>query len=136
LKLADGSKYPHTGRLNFNDLRVRPGTGTIEARAVFSNPKTLLLPGQFVRVLLHGATRPEAILIPQQAVLSGQTGKSVYVVDANGKVQARTIETGEWHGSDFVVISGLKPGEKIVISGIMNLRPGMVVKPVAPVAEA
>jgi membrane fusion protein (multidrug efflux system) len=130
LRLADGSSYPETGKLNFNDLRVRPGTGSIEARAVFANPKTLLLSGQFVRVLLHGATRPNAILVPQQAVLSAQNGKTVYVVDASGKVEARNIETGEWEGTDFLVTSGLKPGDRIVVSGIMNLRPGMVVKPV------
>lgn len=129
LRLADGSNYPRAGKLNFNDLRVRPGTGTIEARAVFPNPKTVLLPGQFLRVLLHGATRPNAILIPQAAVLSAQNGKIVYVVDPSGKLEARTIETGEWRGSEFLVISGLKPGERIVTGGLMTLRPGMVVKP-------
>ena len=70
------------GRLNFNDFRVQRGTGTIEVRAVFPNPKRNLLPGQFVRVAIHGATRPNAILIPQEAVMSGPKGKFVYVVNA------------------------------------------------------
>ena len=71
LRLSDGSTYPHMGRLNFNDFRVQAGTGTIGARAVFPNPKRRLLPGQFVRVALHGATRPNTILIPQQAAMTG-----------------------------------------------------------------
>lgn len=128
LRLSDGGTYPHTGRVNFNDFRVRGGAGTIETRAVFPNPKRTLLPGQFVRVVLHGATRPNAILIPQQAALTGQKGKFVYVVNEGGKAEARPIETGDWRGDQFLVTSGLKPGERVVVSDALKLQPGMQVK--------
>lgn len=131
LRLADGRTYPHAGRLNFNDLRVRAGTGTIETRAVFPNPGRQLLPGQFVRVLVKGATRPDAILVPQEAVLAGQKGKFVYVVNAIAKAEVRPVETGEWRGDDFLVTSGLKAGDRVVVSGAARLQPGMAVKAVA-----
>ncbi|RPJ72347.1 MAG: efflux RND transporter periplasmic adaptor subunit [Acidobacteria bacterium] len=134
LRLADGSAYPQTGRLNFNDLRVRAGTGTIEARAVFPNPDRRLLPGQFARVLIKGAVRPSAIVVPQAAVLTGQDGKFVYLVREDGTVEARRIETGEWRQQDFLVTSGLQAGDRVVVSGVSRLQPGMVVKavPVEP----
>jgi membrane fusion protein (multidrug efflux system) len=131
LRLADGSTYPHAGRLNFNDLRVRPGTGTIEARAVFPNPERRLLPGQFARVLIKGAVRPDAIVVPQAAVLTGQEGKFVYVVREDGTVEARRVETGEWREQDFLVLSGLKAGDRVVVGGVARLRPGMAVTAVA-----
>jgi membrane fusion protein (multidrug efflux system) len=128
LTLADGSRYPHTGRIDFNDLRVRAGTGTIEARAVLPNPNRQLLPGQFVRVVLTGAMRPNAILIPQPAVLTGPKGKFVYVVNDGGKVEVRPVETGDWAGDDFLVLSGLRPGDRVVTSGAAKLQPGAPVK--------
>lgn len=128
LTLADGGTYPHTGRLNFNDFRVQRGTGTIAARAVFPNPKKVLLPGQFVRVTLHGATRLDAILIPQGAALSNSKGKFVYVVNDAGAVEQRQVETSEWIDQQFLVTSGLKPGERVVVGGAMKVKPGMPVK--------
>jgi membrane fusion protein (multidrug efflux system) len=128
LKLSDGSTHAQTGKLNFNDFRVQPGTGTIQVRAVFPNPKRRLLPGQFVRVTLHGATRPNAILIPQEAARSGAKGKSVYVVNEAGKAESRPIETGEWRGDQFLVTAGLKPGERVITTGVMRLKPGAPVK--------
>jgi membrane fusion protein (multidrug efflux system) len=134
LRLADGSLYPHVGRLNFNDLRVRPGTGTIEARAVFPNPDRRLLPGQFARVLVKGAVRPNAIVVPQAAVLTGQQGKFVYLVREDGTVEARPVQTGEWREQDFLVTSGLQGGDRVVVGGVSRLQPGMLVKavPAAP----
>ena len=128
LRLADGSAYPQMGRLNFNDFRVQGGTGTIQVRAVFPNPKRTLLPGQFVRVVIHGASRPKAILIPQQAAMTGPKGKFVYVVNHESKAEMRPIETGDWQGDQFVVTSGLEPGERVITSGVMKLQPGMPVK--------
>ena len=124
LRLSDGSVYPEPGRLNFNDFRVQPGTGTIQVRAVFPNPNRRLLPGQFVRVALHGATRPDAILIPQQAAMTGPKGRFVYVVNNRGQAEARPIETGEWRNDQFLVTSGLKPGDRLITSDIMKLQPG------------
>jgi membrane fusion protein, multidrug efflux system len=128
LRLADGSTYPQMGRLNFNDFRVQGGTGTIQVRAIFPNPKRTLLPGQFVRVAIHGAVRPNAILIPQAAVISGQKGKLVYVVNENGKAEPRPIETGEWREDQFLVTAGLKPGERVITSGVLKIQPGAPVK--------
>jgi membrane fusion protein (multidrug efflux system) len=131
LRLGDGSTYPRTGRVNFNDVRVRPGTGTIEARAVFPNPARRLLPGQFVRVAVKGIVRPEAIVVPQAAVLTGQQGKFVYVVREDGTVEARPVQTGEWREQDFLVTSGLQPGDRVAVSGVSRLQPGMPIKAVA-----
>ena len=128
LKLSDGGTYPMTGRVNFNDFRVQAGTGTIQIRAVFPNPKRTLLPGQFVRVVIHGATRPNAILIPQEAVMSGQKGKFVYVVNGDDKAESRRVETGEWREDEFLVTSGLNPGERVIVSGAMKLQPGAPVR--------
>jgi membrane fusion protein (multidrug efflux system) len=136
LKLSDGGTYPMTGRVNFNDFRVQAGTGTIQIRAVFPNPKRTLLPGQFVRVAIHGATRPNAILIPQEAVISGQKGKFVYVVNEDGKAESRPIETGEWREDEFLATSGLKSGERVVVSGTMKLQPGAPVKVVEAGAKS
>jgi membrane fusion protein, multidrug efflux system len=136
LKLSDGGTYPMTGRVNFNDFRVQAGTGTIQIRAVFPNPKRTLLPGQFVRVAIHGATRPNAILIPQEAVISGQKGKFVYVVNEDGKAESRPIETGEWREDEFLASSGLKSGERVVVSGTMKLQPGAPVKVVEAGAKS
>jgi membrane fusion protein (multidrug efflux system) len=142
LRLADGSTYPHIGRLNFNDLRVRAGTGTIESRAVFPNPKRRLLPGQFVRVLITGATRPNAIVVPQAAVMTGPKGKFVYVVDPQSRAEMRQVETGAWQDDDFVVTAGLEPDDRVVVNGAARLQPGMrvaaspVPEPAASVSEA
>ena len=128
LKLADGGTHPAMGRVNFNDFRVQAGTGTIQVRAVFPNPKRTLLPGQFVRVILHGASRPDAILVPQQAAMTGPKGKFVYIVNAKGNTESRPIETGEWREDQFLVTSGLNSGDRVLVSGIMKLQPGMPVK--------
>jgi membrane fusion protein (multidrug efflux system) len=134
LRLADGSTYPETGRLNFNDLRVRAGTGTIESRAVFPNEKRRLLPGQFVRVLIKGATRPDAIVVPQAAVMTGAKGKFVYVVDQQSRAEMRPVETGAWEGDEFLVTAGLQPNDRVVVNGAARLQPGMRVA-ASPAAE-
>lgn len=128
VRLADGSVYGRTGRLAFADVRVSGQTGTSDARAELPNPEGRLRPGQFVRVTLSGATRPNAVLVPQRAVLEGPQGKFVYVVDDQSSAQARPIEVGEWVGSDWIVTGGLKPGERVIIDGVMRIGPGAPVK--------
>jgi membrane fusion protein (multidrug efflux system) len=128
VRLADGSVYPRTGRLAFADIRISGQTGTSEARAELPNPEGRLRPGQFVRVTLSGATRPNAMLVPQRAVLEGPQGKFVYVVDEKSSAQARPVEVGEWVGSDWIVTGGLKPGERVIIDGVMRIGPGAPVK--------
>ena len=128
LRLADGSVYAKTGKLNFADVRISPATGTQEARAELPNPEGELRPGQFVRVILRGATRPNAVTVPQRAVLEGPQGKFVYVVNPSSQAEARPVEAGEWAGDDWIIISGLKAGERVIVDGLMKLGPGAPVK--------
>jgi membrane fusion protein (multidrug efflux system) len=126
--LADGTAYGKQGKLDFTDVRVSPATGTIEARADLPNAGGLLRPGQFVRVRLTGATRPNAITVPQRAVLEGPQGKFVYVVDGQSKAEARPVVVGEWAGDAWVIDSGLAAGDKVVVDGVMKIGPGAPVK--------
>jgi membrane fusion protein (multidrug efflux system) len=130
LRLADGSTYGKSGRLNFSDVRVTPATGTREARAELPNPNGgALQPGQFVRVILSGATIPNAASVPQRAVLeSPQGGKFVYVIDEKGTAQPRPVEVGSWSGDTWIITSGLKGGEKVITDGVMKIGPGAPVK--------
>jgi membrane fusion protein, multidrug efflux system len=129
LRLADGSLHPVTGKLNFSDVRIAPATGTREVRAELPNPDGALRPGQFVRVILRGATIPEAVSVPQRAVLeSPQGGKFVYVVDEKSTAQPRPVEAGEWSGDAWVITSGLKSGDRVIVDGVMKLGPGAPVK--------
>lgn len=139
VKLADGDVYTGIGKLNFSDIRISGTTGTSEARAELPNPKGVLLPGQFVRVILNGAQRPQAMLVPQRAVLEGPKGKFVYVVNADSKAEARPVDVGEWHEDNWIVTSGLNAGDKVIVDGVMKIGPGAPVQlaaaqPAAPVA--
>ncbi|GMV55641.1 MAG: acriflavin resistance protein [Betaproteobacteria bacterium] len=135
LKLADGSVYARTGKLNFTDVRISAQTGTRESRAEIPNPDGKLRPGQFVRVVLQGAVRNNAIAVPQRAVLDGPQGKFVYVVNAEGKAEARPVTVGDWHGDEWLIDAGLKPGERVIVDGVLRIGPGAPVQ-VAPAAGA
>jgi len=132
LLLADGSTYGHTGRLNFTDVRISPSTGTRESRATIPNPDGVLRPGQFVRVQLRGAQVPNAVSVPQRAVLEGPQGKFVYVVNDKSQAEARPVEAGEWAGNTWIITSGLKSGERVITDGVMKLGPGAPVRVVDP----
>ena len=112
------------GTLDFTDVRISPATGTSEARAELANADGALRPGQFARVILRGAERPDAILVPQRAVLEGPQGKFVYIVSEKNVAEARPVQLGEWSGDAWVVTSGLKGGERVIIDGLMKLGPG------------
>lgn len=129
--LADGSVYPLTGRLNFVDLAVQQQTGTMQLRAEFPNPQHTLLPGQFVRVSLLGMERRGVILVPQRSVQQGLTGPYVYVVDSTGKAAQRPVEASVWQGNEWVVDSGLAPGDRVVVDGVQKIMPGVPVRAVA-----
>jgi membrane fusion protein (multidrug efflux system) len=134
LRLSDGSMFARSGRLNFSDVRVNPSTGTREARAEVPNANGgALRPGQFVRVILKGGTLPNAVAVPQRAVLeSPQGGKFVYVIDEKSSAQPRPVEAGEWSGDTWIITSGLKAGEKVITDGVMKLGPGAPVKIAEP----
>ena len=133
LRLADGTLYPHAGRLDFSDVRVSPTTGTQEARAEVPNPDGALRPGEFVRVLLEGAVLPRAVTVPQRAVLEGPQGKFVYVVGPHGHAEPRPVEVGEWTGESWVITSGLEAGDRVIVDGVMKIGPGA---PVTVAGEA
>jgi len=132
LTLADGTPAAQTGKLNFSDVRVSGATGTSETRAEIPNPKGALRPGQFVRVTLKGAVRPNAVTVPQRAVLEGPQGKFVYVLGAENKAEARPVQLGEWAGDDWIISSGLKAGDKVIVDGVMRIGPGAPVQVAEP----
>ncbi|WP_373975316.1 efflux RND transporter periplasmic adaptor subunit [Chitinibacter sp. SCUT-21] len=131
IQLADGSFYEETGKLDFSDNRVDPKTGTIRARAIFSNPKAQLLPGQFVRLHLDFGKANNAILIPERAIVQSQADKLVMTVDKDNKVSPRTVKVGRTQSDGMVrVESGLQQGDIVIVEGIMKAKPGSTVKPV------
>jgi membrane fusion protein (multidrug efflux system) len=128
LRRADGGLHEKIGRLNFADVRVSPQTGTRETRAELPNLGGALKPGEFVRVILRGATRPNAVTVPQRAVLEGPQGKFVYVVNEKNQAEPHPVEAGEWAGQSWIITSGLKPGERVIVDGVMRLGPGAPVR--------
>jgi membrane fusion protein (multidrug efflux system) len=143
VKLADDSIVPGKGSINFADPRIDPATGTYEMRAELANPDGSLKPGQFVRVRLAGAYRKDAIAVPQAAVLDGPQGKFVYVPskDKDGKDIAlpRPVVVGDWtdgKSNQWIVESGLKPGEAVIVEGVARVMfPGQPIQ-VAPPGAA
>jgi membrane fusion protein, multidrug efflux system len=136
VRRADGTVYSRSGRLNFSDVRVSSSTGTREARAELPNPDGVLRPGEFVRVVLRGAVRPNAVTVPQRAVMEGPQGKFVYVIDEKSTAQARPVEAGEWAGGNqWIITKGLQGGEKVIVDGVMKIGPGAPVKVAEKPAE-
>jgi membrane fusion protein (multidrug efflux system) len=128
LVLADGSVYPETGRIFFADANYSTETGTFLLRATFSNPDAELRPGQFVRVRIEGATRPDAVLVPQKAVLQGAQGHFVWIVDKEGKAQVRSVEVGDWQGDNWFITKGLASGDRVITDGLVRLSKGVPVR--------
>ncbi len=126
--LVDGSIFPNTGKITFAAPSYNSQTGTFLLRASVENPDNVLRPNQFVRVRLHGAVRPKAILVPQRAVQQGSKGHFVWVIDKDDKAEPRPVVVGDWHGDDWFITEGLKAGERIVVDGGMTVRPGAPVK--------
>jgi len=119
--LADGTVFPARGRINFANPAFSTQTGTFLVRAAFANAQGGLRPGQFVRARVSGAVRPNAILVPQRAVLQGSKSHFVWVVESDSKGHQRVVETGSWHGDDWFITDGLKPGERIVVDGAIRV---------------
>jgi membrane fusion protein (multidrug efflux system) len=125
---ADGSTHPHKGHVNFAEPNVDPETGTLLIRAELANPESQMRPGQFVRVRLHGASRPNAVLVPQTAVLQGAKGHFVWVLNKESKAEVRAIEAGSWHGNDWFITSGLSAGDQVVVDNLLKMSQGVSVK--------
>jgi membrane fusion protein (multidrug efflux system) len=130
--MADGSVYPEIGRIFFQDANYNTKTGTFLVRATFPNPGDVLRPGQFVRARLKGPIRPNAILVPQDAVLQGAKGFFVWIVDQDGNAQIRNVEVGDWQNDNWFVFEGLSAGESVITDGIVHLSVGKPVKILAP----
>lgn len=129
VRFEDGRTYSRAGKLAFTDVRINSQTGTSDARAELPNPAGEVRPGQFVRVVLKGAQRPDAITVPQRAVMEGPTGKMVYVLGADSKAEPRPVTLGEWTGkNEVVVLSGLRAGDKVIVDGLMKVFPGATVQ--------
>lgn len=128
--LEDGSVYRLEGRLLFSDLTVDSTTGQVSLRAEIPNPEGQLLPGLYVRVRIEQATASDAVLLPQQAVTRSAQGDTVLVVDGEGMVSPRTVTLGGEQNAQWVVLGGLKPGDRVVVDGFQKMRPGAPVKPV------
>jgi membrane fusion protein, multidrug efflux system len=119
--LADGTVFPSSGHISFANPAFSTQTGTFLVRASFANPQGSLKPGQFVRARVSGAVRPNAILVPQRSVLQGSKSHFVWVVDNDSKAHERVVEVGSWHGDDWFITDGLKPGERIVVDGAIRV---------------
>ena len=137
VKLADGSTYPRTGKLNFASEKVNPQTGSFDVRAEIPNPDGGLRPGQFVRVLLGGANRPNSLSVPQRAVIDSPFGKMVFTVSPDDKLVPSPVELDGWTQGNWIVTKGLKDGDRVLVDGFIKAHdPGMTVKPVPYVAAA
>lgn len=130
ITLADGNVYPTLGEIDFVAPELDAQTGTILLRGVVPNPDLKLKPGLFVRVSITGIERPDAIAVPQRAIIQSAAGASVYIVDASGKVAARPVTLGDWVGGDWIIRSGVAAGERVVTDGVQKVRPGMTVQTV------
>jgi len=134
LLLEDGSSYALAGKLQFSDVTVDQGTGAVTLRAEFPNPKGELLPGMYVRAVVEEGVLEQAVLVPQPAVSRDTTGKPVaFVVAADGKLEQRALQTSRAIGDQWLISSGLKAGDKLVVEGQQKARAGMPVdaKPLA-----
>jgi len=133
LILPNGQTYPIEGRLQFAEVTVDQTTGAVTLRASFPNPSGLLLPGMYVRAKLVEGTRRQAIMAPTAGITRDpRGGATALVVNAQNKVEQRTVTTDRVIGDKWIVTSGLKPGDKLIVEGLLNLRPGATVKPAAP----
>jgi len=129
LILDDGTTYPLEGTLKFRDVTVDSTTGSVTLRVIVPNPKSLLLPGMFLRAVVQEGINNEGILIPQQAVSRDPMGNPVtLIVDGEGKVAERTLTLDRAIGDRWLVTSGLAPGERVIVEGGQKVQPGAAVK--------
>lgn len=133
--LPDGSVYGAVGKLNFAGSTVDALTGTVPLRAQFSNPKMVLLPGQFVRLRVTTGEQ-QAYLVPQSALFEGDQGKLVFTVGPKNTVVPKPVVTDGWSGHNWVITKGLEAGDKVITDNLMKLRPGAPVAPHGPQTDA
>jgi len=131
LMMGDGTEYPLKGNLQFRDITVDPTTGSVVLRIVFPNPNGILLPGMFVRALVQEGINKQTILIPQQAVSRDPKGNPItLIVDSNGKVEQRALTLDRALGDAWRVTAGLAPGDRVIVEGMLKVKPGVSVRAV------
>jgi len=128
LTLSNGEIFPYEGKVSFVSPLYSQDTGTLTTRAVFENPENTLKPGQFVKAVVTGATNPNAILVPQDSVLQGADSHYVFVVDEDKRVEVRNVQVGSWYQEYWIINSGLKPGDQVVVAGVNKIKAGNLVK--------
>ncbi len=136
LVLPDGKPYEGRGRLNFTATQIDTRLATQQLRAEFDNPRQQLLPGQFVRVQLVAGERDNVFLVPQPAVLQTEKGALVFVVGADGKAALRPVQLGSWVGTDWMILGGLKAGDRVIADNLLKIRPGTPVTAAAAAPAA
>ncbi|EOZ7493952.1 MULTISPECIES: efflux RND transporter periplasmic adaptor subunit [Enterobacter cloacae complex] len=128
LLMENGQPYPLKGTLQFSDVTVDESTGSITLRALFPNPQHMLLPGMFIRARIDEGTQPDAILVPQQGVTRTPRGDAtVLVVNEKNQVESRTVVAPQAIGDRWLITEGLKNGDRVIISGLQKVRPGVTV---------
>ncbi len=130
LMLPNNTIYPEKGQLDYADFKTDEGTGTVALRARFPNPNAVILPGLFVNLVIESVKKEQMAYVPQSAVQENQQGKFVLVVDESNKVAQRIVDLGRRVNAMWVVNSGLKPGESVIIEGLQKVRPGVEVNPI------
>ena len=134
MTFSDGSVYPEEGVLDFAAVTLSPETGTLQGRFKFPNPEgdyspgqSYYYPGQFVKIRVKGIVRPNAILIPQRAVHQSPAGSFVYVINEEDVAEFRPVKASTWYDNDWLIESGLHPGERVVVEGFHRIQPGIQV---------
>ena len=127
IELVGGTIYPHKGKIDFTDPSYNPATGTFLIRAVVDNPDGILRPNQYVRTRLLGASRPDAILVPQRAVQQSAKGHFVWVINDKDEAEMRPVVVGDWHGDNWFINEGLAGGDRVVLDGALQLAPDRAV---------
>ncbi len=130
LILADGSLHPHRGKIDFADRQIDPTTGTLLIQASFPNPEGIVRPGQFARVRAVTGLLEKAIRVPQRSVRELQGIFQVYVVNDSSQIEIRPVQTGPRSGNMWIITEGLSPGERVVVEGLQQVRPGQPIDPV------
>jgi membrane fusion protein (multidrug efflux system) len=125
--LADGSTYEHTGMATKIDRNIDPTTGALTVEADFPNPDNLLRPGMFARIRFSAAEIPDAILVPQRAVAELQSDYRIYVINPDNTIDIRQVEVGQRLGSNWIIESGIEPGDRVAVEGLLRLQSGMTV---------
>ncbi|HEY4263210.1 MAG TPA: efflux RND transporter periplasmic adaptor subunit [Schlesneria sp.] len=129
MALADEQTYSHQGVLDFEDNRLDPSTGTLRVRAVFDNKDRLLAAGMFVRVRLPVGEPHKALLVPEQALGTDQGQKFIYVIKGDDQIEYRVVQVGKLHDRQREILQGLSPDERVVVTGLQRVRPGIKVTP-------